>query len=122
MNRAEGQPIPTTEISTNGRVVPLAGAASRGGDVEKVDDALDDLVATVDHLVRDLATDRATPRRAAGLGAGGPTREWLVVASRRLRPARSTKELVAGRALLIAALVVVVAIEFVLIGFVLSHL
>ena len=110
------------DVTTNGRVVRLPVAPRGGGDAKSVDDALDAVVATVDHLVRDLGTDRVTASTAAVRRAGLPAREWLGLANRVLAPARPTRKLVLRRALLAAALVAVVAIEFVLIAYVVSQL
>jgi hypothetical protein len=124
MTQAEGQPVRADDVTTNGQVVrlPLPLAPRGGGGTKNVDDALDAVVATVDHLVRDLETDPVTSPTGALREPGLPTREWLALASLLLAPARSTNKRVVHRALLVGALVFVVAIAFVLIGYVVSRL
>jgi hypothetical protein len=125
MNRGEWDPIRVADMTTNGRVVPLPVAPRWAADVDHADDALDSLVATVDDLVRDLATDRvrAGAASADGVEAGRLAREWLATASGRLAPTGSSKHLTLRRAaLVLGALLVVVAVEFVLVGLVVSHL
>jgi hypothetical protein len=123
MNGGEREPIGVAEVTTNGRVVALPVAPRRAADVDHVDDALDNLVATVDDLVRDLATDRVGASSADGVEAGRWAREWLATASGRLAPTRSSKQRAVRKAVLVlSALLVVIAVEFVLVGLVVSHL
>ena len=106
--------------ATNGRVARLTVAPSQTSDVEHVDDPLDDLVSTVDDLVRDLAVERVAPSKAAPdivAGRGPPPPESLrVVAQPPTTPAKKlTTRFVVGM------LLIAVIVEFVLLNLLLGR-
>jgi len=117
MSRGDGEPIHAAHGS-NGRVARLTVPAVAAEDVEYVDEALDDLVSTVDDLVRDLATPRedAEEVRLAeddwfdAVHVRPAPEPPLSVVTRRPSPPPTPKKLTTR--FVVAALVVAVVVEF----------
>jgi hypothetical protein len=101
MTSRGGEPRRVGRSASGPRLVPVSLVAEEAAEPDYVDEALDDLLTTLDDLVRDLDVDEAEPEAARIRAPAGPP--------------------VHSRAFVVGLAVVLILLEFLILAWLLSN-